>query len=84
MFFKIGVLKNFAIFTGKYLFWSVFNKNVGLEACNFIKKRLQDRCFPVNTAKFSRTHFFTEHLRWLFLSSMFYKKGVLKNCAEFT
>ena len=35
MFFKIGVLKNFAIF-------------------NFIKKRLQHRCFPVNIAKFIR------------------------------
>ena len=24
MFFKINVLKNFAIFTGKYLYWSLF------------------------------------------------------------
>ena len=24
MFFKIGVLKNFAIFTGRHLFWSLF------------------------------------------------------------
>ena len=24
MFFKIGVLKNFAIFTGKQLYWSLF------------------------------------------------------------
>ena len=31
-----------------------FNTGVfpGLEACNFIKKRFQHRCFPVNTAKF--------------------------------
>ena len=28
-------------------------KNVaGLKACNFIKKRPQNRCFPVNIAKF--------------------------------
>ena len=27
----------------------------GLEACNFIKKRLQLRCFPLNFAKFLRT-----------------------------
>ena len=26
-----------------------------LKACNYIKKRLLHRCFPVNTAKFSRT-----------------------------
>ena len=32
IFFKIGVLKNFANFTEKHLRWS--------EACNFIKKRL--------------------------------------------
>ena len=25
------------------------------------------RCFPVNFVKFSRTHFFTEHLWWLLL-----------------
>ena len=42
MFFKIGVLKNFAIFTRK--------------VCNFIKNRLQHRCFPV--AKFLRTIFY--------------------------
>ena len=24
----------------------------GLKACNFIQKRLQHRCFPVNFAKF--------------------------------
>ena len=35
--------------------------------CNFMKNRLQHRCFPVNIAKFLRTAFFTEHLRWLFL-----------------
>ena len=27
-----------------------------------------NRCFPVNFAKFLRTHFFTEHLRWLLLT----------------
>ena len=36
------VLKNFAIF-------------IGLRACNFIKRRLQHRCFLVNIAKFLRT-----------------------------
>ena len=32
-----------------------FNKNVGLQACNFIKKRLQHRSFHKNTATFLRT-----------------------------
>ena len=46
MFFKIGVLKNFAIFTGKSLCWSLFlikllkrNSNTGFscEKCNIFK-----------------------------------------------
>ena len=32
------------------------------KACNFVKKRIQHRCFPVNIAKFLRTAFSTEHL----------------------
>ena len=31
---------------------SLFKKVAGLKACNFIKKRPQHRCFPVNIAKF--------------------------------
>ena len=46
---------------------SVFNKVAGLRACNFITKKLQQRCFPVKFAKFVRTPFLTEHLRWLLL-----------------
>ena len=40
---------------------------VNFEACNFIKKSLQHRCFDVNIAKFLRTTFFIEHLQWLLL-----------------
>ena len=58
MFFKIDVLKDSADFTGKHQCWSL--------ACNFIKKRLQHRCFPVKFANFLRTPFFTEHLRCCF------------------
>ena len=47
MYYKKVVLKKCTIFTGKHLCWSLF--------CNFIKKRLQHRCFPVNIAKFLRT-----------------------------
>ena len=32
-------------------------------ACNFIKKRLWHRCFPVNFAEFLRPPFFAEHLQ---------------------
>ena len=31
---------------------SLFNKATGLQGCNFIKKRFQRRCFPVNIVKF--------------------------------
>ena len=34
---------------------SLFNKVAGLQACIFIKKRFQHRCFPVNIAKFLKT-----------------------------
>ena len=39
----------------------------GLKTCNFFKKRLQHRCFPVNIAKCLRTALFIEHLWWLLL-----------------
>ena len=45
--FKIGVLENFAILTGKHMCWGLFNKVAGLKA----------RCLPVNTVKFLRTLF---------------------------
>ena len=32
------------------------------QACNFIKKRLQYRCFAMKSTKFLRTPWFTEHL----------------------
>ena len=69
------VLKNFAIFTGKHLLESVL-KVAGLQACNFIKKRLQHRRFPVNIAKFVRNPFLKEHLWWLLLydGTVFAKK----------
>ena len=51
MFFKIDVLKNFEIFTGKHLCWSLFlTKLQGFRP----KRRLQHRCFPVIIAKFLR------------------------------
>ena len=53
IFFRIGVLKNVAIFTE--------NTCPGV---SLLKKRLQHRYFPVNIANFLRTVFYKEHL-WL-------------------
>ena len=65
---KKRVLRNFAKFTGKHLCQSLFfNKVAGLRPATSLKKRLWHRCFPVNLAKFLRTPFLTEHLRWLLL-----------------
>ena len=47
MFFKIGVVKDFTNFAEKHL-----------KACNFLKKRLQHRCFHVKSAKFFKGTFF--------------------------
>ena len=58
VFFKIVILKNFAILKGKHLCWSVI---LTLHFFNFIKKRLQHVCFPVNIAKFLRTAIYTEN-----------------------
>ena len=56
------------IHTRKHLCQSLFfNKVAGLRSATLFKKRLWHKCFPVNFAKFLRTFFFTEHLRWLFL-----------------
>ena len=53
MFFKIAVLKTFAIFTGKHLWWS------SLWPATFLKKKLQHRCFSVNIVEFLRTSLVT-------------------------
>ena len=50
LFLKINSLKIFANFSGEP------------QACNFIKKRIQHKCFPV---KFLRTPFSTEQMRSL-------------------
>ena len=61
VFFKIYVPENTVL-------KSLSDIMTGLKAGNFIKKRLQHKCFPVSIAKFLRTAFFTKQLRWLFLS----------------
>ena len=58
VFCKKGVLEKFAKFTGKHLCWSLFlNKVAGLRPATLLIKRLQQKGFPVNFAKFSRIPF---------------------------
>ena len=49
VFFKIDVLTNFAKFKGKWLCHGRVGAYVlkKLQACTFIKKRIQDRCFSM-------------------------------------
>ena len=69
MFFKLAVLKNFAIYRKTPALESLFHKVAGLKTCNFNKVRLQHRCFPVNIANFFETAFFIEHVWWLLLKN---------------
>ena len=75
MSYQIGVLENFAKFTRKHLCPSLFPNTVaGLRTVALLKKRLRHRCFSVNFAKFVRTLFFIEHLRWLLLTALDFSK----------
>ena len=54
-----GVLRNFAKFTEKHLYQSLFfNKVAGLRPTTLFKKRLWHRCLPVSFVKFLRTPFY--------------------------
>ena len=67
-----SVLKSFVIFTGNTSVGVFFDKVESLQACNFIKKRLQHGYFLVNIVKFLKTvgtAFSIEHLRRLFLEN---------------
>ena len=48
--FKEDVLRKFSVFTGKHL-----------QACNFIKKRLKHKCFPVNIVKLIVKLIYSQH-----------------------
>ena len=71
MFCKIGILKNFTIIRGNTCF--------GVSSCSFSKKRLQDKCFPVNIVKNFRATFFyrtplVEFLFHYYLIHVYFKK----------
>ena len=54
--------------------WSLFIKVAGLQACNFIKKRLQWRCFPANIVDFSKTPILKNICKRLLLHLTLHKK----------
>ena len=68
VFYKKGVLKNFAKVPGKHLFQSFsFNKVAHLRPATLLKKRFWHKCFPVNFAKFSRRPFLQNTSGWQLL-----------------
>ena len=84
---KKDVLRNFAKFTGKHQYQSLFfykvaglhlcqglsfNKVAGLRPATLLKKRLWHRCFPVNFAKFLRISFLQNTSGRLLLESRQY------------
>ena len=62
------VLRNFAKFTGKHLYQSLFFNKVAGAACNFIKNEALVQVFSCEFCEISKTPFFTEHLWWLLLT----------------
>ena len=74
-----GVPKTFATFTGRHLCWCLYLKKfVDQRTFNFIKKRFQHRCFPVNLAKFLKTTTSEVRLLWLLLNII--KKKLQRWC----
>ena len=66
--FKIGVLKNFAMFMGKHLCWSLFLIKYPAFRATALLKEDFNTCFSANIAKFLRIMFYIERLPWLLLN----------------
>ena len=68
MFFKVGVLKNFAIFIGKRLCWSLFfYQSCRPEASNFLKKETPAHLLSCEYWEVFKNSFLIEQLWWLLL-----------------
>ena len=80
VFCEKGVFRSFAKFTGKHLCQSLFLIISRPQPVTLLKTRLWHRCFPVNFAKFQRTRFPTEHLRWLLLNCIRFVKCMYNYC----
>ena len=59
---KIGILKNFPSFTGRYLCWSLIFYKVSGQ-----KQETPAQFFHMNFAKLLRALVLAEHLRWQLL-----------------
>ena len=95
VFYKIGVLKNFAKFTEKHVCWSLFfDKVMSAGSLQLYQKmRLQHRCFSVNFTKFLKAPFLQNTSGRLLLKpqwnrsrnlQVFFKIDVLKCFGKFT
>ena len=62
MFFETGVLKNFAIFTGKHLCRSLFKQSAGLTTCILIKEETLTQAFFCEYCEILKKNLFIEHL----------------------
>ena len=62
------------------MFWSLFFIRLqAFKACNFIKKRLQNRCFPV--CEISKNTYFKERFRTTAFRTMPYESN-MKTCTN--
>ena len=65
---NVLAIKVFMYIQKEHLCQSRFIKKIaGLSLQLYFKKRLWHMCFLMNFAKFIRTPFLPEHLRWLFM-----------------
>ena len=78
-----GVLKNFTNFKGKHLCWSfILMKLKAWRLATLLKGYSSTGVFLVKFAKFLRTPFFTEHLRWLLLICFLFKSKFQGACSS--
>ena len=78
---KIGILDNFAKFTGKHLYRSLhlLNKVADWKPAILSKKRLRYRCFPINFVKFLRTPFLQNTSGWPLLVFRNFTNQIIPN-----
>ena len=67
MFFKIAVLKNFAVLPRKHLCWSLFLIKLQAQVCVFIKKETLTQVFSCEYCKIFKKSFFIKHLLFIIL-----------------
>ena len=70
MFFKIGVLKNFVIFTGKHLRWSLFCIKQQAFRPATLMKQTPSQVVSCEYYEIFKNKFFIEHLQWLLLNQI--------------